>query len=56
MSSTILNQHAPAVTPAVLAGLISKPTASVMLVDPDLAARWLARNEANRNLRAAQVA
>ena len=56
MSSTTLNQHAPAVTPAVLAGLISKPTASVMLVDPDLAARWLARNEANRNLRAAQVA
>jgi len=56
VSSTTLTQHTPAATPAVLAQLISKPTASVVVIDPDTAARWLARNEANRSLRAAQVA
>lgn len=35
---------------------ISKPTASVVTVDPATAARWLERNGANRTVRAGQVA
>ena len=53
MSSAVLSQSVP--TPAVLAQVANKPTASVVMVDPDTARRWLSRNEANRSLRGSQV-
>jgi hypothetical protein len=54
VTSTILNQEPP--TPAVLAQLGSKPTAGVVMIDPQMAARWLARDDPNRALRTSQVA
>ena len=39
----------------MLAQWVTKPSSSVVLIDPETATRWLARNEANRHLRVAQV-
>ena len=49
----VLTVRAP--TPAVFAQWVTKPSASVVLIDPETATRWLAANEANRHLRVAQV-
>jgi len=53
VSSAALSPSVP--TPAVLAQVTNKPTASVVMVDPETARRWLSRNEANRSLRGSQV-
>lgn len=45
----------PAPADDVLVQLAHKPVATVVMIDPDTAARWLAHNAANRNVRNSQV-
>jgi hypothetical protein len=49
----VLTGRAP--SPAVFAQWVTKPSASVVLIDPETATRWLVHNEVNRHLRVAQV-
>jgi hypothetical protein len=52
--STATTEDAP--TGDVVGQLVSKPAASVVMIDPETAKQWLSRNDANRHIRAAQVA
>jgi hypothetical protein len=46
---------AASITEDTVVELVHDPVASIVMIDPDTAKRWLANNEANRHIRATQV-